>query len=86
MSEERKPTEIREIKCTCHACGNVWFYGKQEIAANKLAATHNLGKSMMCCGGCAPAVLIPEKRTINLDKCPKCGSAAVVKETVIHHV
>jgi predicted nucleic-acid-binding Zn-ribbon protein len=88
--------EIREMKCTCQACGNIWYYGKQEIEQNRLAETHNAGaalsncgKSMMCCGGCAPALFIPDasRRAVkDLDKCPKCGSAALVKEVVVHRV
>jgi len=46
----------------------------------------NLGKSMMCCGGCLPAVLIPDKKVIDLNKCPKCGSKVIKKEEVIHEV
>jgi predicted nucleic-acid-binding Zn-ribbon protein len=96
MSDERPSRQISEIKSTCRACGNIWFYGKKEIEQNRLAQTHNAGaalsncgKSMMCCSGCAPALFIPEASrhaVEDLDKCPKCGSAAVAKETVIHDV
>src|SRR5699024_1058330 len=27
---EEKPKQIKETKCTCQACGKVWFYGKEE--------------------------------------------------------
>jgi predicted nucleic-acid-binding Zn-ribbon protein len=77
---------IKETKNTCKACGNVWFYGKQEVKQQKAAAMQNAGKGMMCCGGCLPAALIPDKKVIDLSKCPKCGSKAVVCEKVTHRV
>jgi DNA-directed RNA polymerase subunit M/transcription elongation factor TFIIS len=83
---EKKPVEIRETKCTCQACNNVWFYGKQDKRQAVGSAMGNCGKSMMCCSGCAPALLIPDRQVVNLNKCPKCGSRAVVKEEIVHHV
>lgn len=77
---------IQETKCTCQACGNVWFYGKQDVTQNSANAMGNLGKSMMCCGGCWPALLIPDKKVVNVNKCPKCNSAAVTKEQVTYAV
>ena len=41
---------------------------------------------MMCCTGCAPALLIPNQEVVDLNKCPKCGSRAITKETVEHEV
>lgn len=84
VSKDKK--KIRETKCTCQACGHTWFYGKQEISEERAAAMSNLGKSMMCCGGCLPAILIPSKKTIDLNKCPKCGSRGVCKEEVTYEV
>jgi len=88
--------KITETKCTCKACGNIWFFDKQDEAnlkAEKIEAFGNsmssAGKSMMCCGGCLPALFIPEKekkKPKELDVCDKCGSKAVSKETVIHDV
>ena len=49
--------QISETRCTCRACGHVWFYGKQEKKLNDANAMANLGKAMMCCGGCTPAIL-----------------------------
>ena len=82
----KKPKEIKETKCTCQACGNVWYYGKQERMQNTGNALMNGGKSMMCCSGCVPALLIPDKKVIDLNKCPTCGSKAIVKEVVTHYV
>ena len=50
------------------------------------AALQNAGKSMMCCTGCMPAVLIPDQKVRDLSKCPKCGSSAVKKDIVEHQV
>jgi hypothetical protein len=77
---------IQETRCTCAACGNVWHYGKAEQAENAANTVANAGKAMMCCGGCFPALLIPDKKVVDLDKCPKCGSKAVKKEMVEHQV
>lgn len=88
--------KITETKCTCKACGNVWYYDKQDERVNKAEKMEALGndlssagKSMMCCGGCLPALFIPEKekKTVkDLDVCDKCGSKAVEKEKVTHDV
>ena len=81
-----KPGQIKETKCTCQACGNIWFYGKQEAWENKSNALEHLSKSMMCCGGCLPAVFMPDKKVIDLNRCPKCGSKAIKREVVVHNV
>jgi hypothetical protein len=86
QSTDKKLVEVRETKCSCSACGNIWYYGKEEVQKNKAAKMHQVGKAMMCCGGCFPALLIPNKEVVNLDKCSKCGSKAVRKEIVTHHV
>jgi len=78
--------KISETKCTCSACGNTWFYGKQDELLNGGNAMGNLGKSMMCCTGCAPALLIPDKKVIDFNRCPKCQSRAVTKEQVKYEV
>lgn len=78
--------KIKETKCICSACGNIWFYGKQEVSENTIATMQNCGKAMMCCGGCFPAVLINDKKVIDLNKCLKCGSRAIKKEEIIHEV
>jgi Zn-finger nucleic acid-binding protein len=75
---------IKETKCTCLGCGNVWFYGKKDVFEARTNKMRNASKEMMCCSGCLPAVFIPDKKTIDLNKCPKCGSHAVKKEEVVH--
>jgi hypothetical protein len=79
--------QIKETKCTCAACGNVWYYGKQEMLDFTSASLQNEGKAMACCcSGCLPALFIPDKKAVDPSKCPKCGSRAVHKEDVIHNV
>lgn len=91
-----KIKQIKETKCTCSACGKVWFYGKEEAFKNfgeKLEnvgnSMSNTGKDMMCCSGCLPALFIPNKQkkeVKDLNQCPECGSKAVKKEVVVHNV
>lgn len=88
--------KIKETKAMCKACGHVWFYGKQEERENKGlkmqnagSEMSNAGKDLMCCGGCLPALFIPESKTKevkDLNKCSECGSKAVKKEKVVHDV
>jgi ribosomal protein L32 len=85
-NKSKELKEIKESKCTCSACGNVWYYGKQEVREQQANAMSNVGKSMMCCGGCLPSLFIPNKKVVDLNKCPKCGSRAIKKEEVIHCV
>lgn len=88
--------QIKETKCTCSACGNVWYYGKEESLqnfSNKLesasSSMSNAGKDMMCCTGCLPALFMPQKQekvVRDLNQCPNCNSKAVEKEDVVHDV
>ncbi len=84
--KENGAKKIKEIKCTCESCGNIWFYGKEDVSESKANAAGNLGKAFMCCGGCWPALLIPEGKVIDFNKCPKCGSRAAKKEIIVHNV
>ena len=77
---------ITETKCTCRACGNVWFYGKAEAAQQTANALNNAGNALLCCGGCLPAAFLADKKVVDLGQCPKCRSKAVTKETVTHEV
>jgi len=84
--QELAKKEIQETKCTCQACGHVWFYGKKEKVEQDSNAMANAGKGLMCCT-CSPLfLLVPDKKVVDLDKCPKCNSRAIKKETVVHHV
>jgi DNA-directed RNA polymerase subunit RPC12/RpoP len=82
----KKVKIVKETKCTCNTCGNIWYFGKQDTLESFSNAMGNAGKSMMCLGGCLPAIFIPDKKVINLDKCPQCGSRAISKEIVTHEV
>jgi len=82
----KKTKQVTETKCTCKACDNVWFYGKSDSLEQFGNTSSNCGKSMMCCGGCLPAVFIPDKKVVDLNKCPKCGSRVIQKETITHNV
>lgn len=80
--------QIQETKNTCQACGNVWFYGKEEVLKAKGKSTKKCGEDMQNCGNalsCRPTVPFHDE-TIDLNKCPKCGSRAIKKENVIHNV
>jgi len=81
-----KTRTITEIRCTCNSCGKVWHYGKQEQLQNVGNAMSNLGKSMSCCTGCLPAVFIPDKKVVDLNKCPNCNSKNIKKEQIAHAV
>ena len=78
--------KIKETKCICKACGYTWFYGKNEELEQAGNAMQNCGKSMSCCTGCAPAAFLPDKKVVDLSKCPKCGSKAVEREEITHYV
>lgn len=71
---QQKKKEIKENKCTCEVCQNIWFYGKSDESEVFLNKVSNVGKALACCGGCWPALLIHDKEIRDLDKCPKCGS------------
>lgn len=89
VARQKKKTKVRRIqetRYTCTACSNIWHMGKQDQLEASSAATSNCGKSMMCCGGCAPALLIPDKKVVQPGQCPKCGSRASKSEIVTHEV
>lgn len=78
--------KIRETKCTCKSCGKIWHYGKTDVLNSTADTLSNFGKDMMCCTGCMPALIIPDKKVTDLNKCPNCGSKAIYKEEVIHEI
>ena len=85
---------ITETKCTCLACGNIWYYGKgeylQNIGQNMINSANrhgNAANDLLCCAGCWPAAFLPKNQEVpvkDLNKCPKCNSMAIKKETVTH--
>jgi len=92
----KKPKQITETKCTCKACGNVWYFDKRDESEMKGKKMMNMGNSMsnagtdmMCCGGCLPALFMPKKaneEVKDLNVCQKCGSKAITKEKITHDV
>jgi hypothetical protein len=78
--------QISETRVTCSNCGNIWHYGKNEELENTSNNLINLGKTLMCCTGCLPALLISDSKTVSFDRCQKCGSRAVTKEKIIHDI
>lgn len=78
--------KIKETKCKCKSCGKIWHYGKTDMLNSAADNLSTFGKDMMCCTGCMPALFIPDKKVIDLNKCPNCGSKAIYKEEVIHEI
>ncbi len=89
IKRPRKTTKtVRETKCICLSCGDVWHYNMADEFDQCANAMSNSGKAMMCCGGCVPALWLPkrEKGKQDLTRCPKCKSRSFKKETVSHEV
>lgn len=94
--EEKTVKSLEETKCTCQACGNVWYYGKQEYRENmglrlinSANQDSNCASDLLCCSGCLPAFFIPRNPHMpikDLNKCPKCNSSAVKKVQIIHDI
>ena len=87
FKKEKKIRKIQETKCTCSACGNIWFYGKADVTKEINKSDFNTIKTLACCSGCwLPALVIPHREPIDFSKCPKCNSKAITKEAVVHDV
>ena len=52
---------ITETKCTCKACGHIWYYGKSEVWQQAGNVLHNAGTAASCftCSPCC--MLVPDK-------------------------
>jgi hypothetical protein len=77
--------QIQETRCTCSACGKVWFFGKSDIYQSYSGKLRNAGKTISGCTCCWPMSYMSREKT-DLEKCPNCGSKAVKKEQIIHDV
>lgn len=72
--------KIKETRATCQSCGEIWHYGKGEAMQSCGGQMQNAGKSMTC------LCCLPDTKTVDYNKCPKCSSKAVTKEQVIHEI
>jgi rRNA maturation endonuclease Nob1 len=77
---------IQETRCTCTACGNVWYFGKKEVFQNIGNNLSNATKDLYACACCYPLFFLKGKDTTDLNKCPNCGSRAIRKEQITHEV
>lgn len=77
---------INETKCSCKSCKNIWYYGKKEMIESYANDKFNSGKTMLCCSGCLPALFLTDKKVIDHNACPKCGSRLIKKENITHYV
>ena len=95
-SKVKVARKLKETKCTCQVCGNIWHYGKGEYLQNKgqrminsANQSSNCSSDLLCCSGCWPAAFLPKAQQVpvkDLTKCPKCNSSAITREEVIHGV
>lgn len=85
-TKEPEKKVVKETKNTCNQCGKVWYYGKKDIAEQKNAKLANASKGLLCCSGCAPALLIHDKKVTDLNQCPQCHSRDVKSEEVSYEV
>lgn len=85
-----KKRVVKETRCTCNACGRVWYFGRADWDDELMA----LGTQLTCCGlGCLPGLLaLPFTNRFaggaleRKSRCPDCGSRAITIELVEHHV
>lgn len=80
--------QIEETRCTCNACGKVWFFGKIDHSRNQVKELYNMCKigTAHTCPCCYPLNFFEGRNVVDLEKCPNCGSKAISKEQVIHEV
>jgi len=78
----RNVRRIQETQFTCSACGKTWFWCKTDQLQNAGNALDNCADTMMCpCCNC-----FPQRKVVDPNKCPNCGSRATSKEVVTHEV
>lgn len=78
---------ITETRATCMACGDVWFYGKEEEDQVRREGGQFLLETACCLpmACCSPTLHRPES-TATLTICPKCNSSAIQRDKVTHYV
>ena len=80
---------IKEIKCKCNQCGNVWHYLEEDEKKLKTQATSN---ALIGCGMCCnPFGALFSNKAADLQreldkmkKCPKCNSTDVTRTPIYH--
>jgi predicted RNA-binding Zn-ribbon protein involved in translation (DUF1610 family) len=68
--------QVKETRATCKACGHVWHYTWDDRVVE-------VAGELQCCPCCLPFQAKPK---VGTEKCPKCGSSAISRETVVHEV
>ena len=88
-SEMKSKGMIKEIKCKCNQCGNVWHYLEED---EKKLKSQSRSNAMMGCGMCcSPFGALFSNKSLDLQreidkmkKCPKCSSSDVAKTQIYH--
>jgi DNA-directed RNA polymerase subunit RPC12/RpoP len=80
------PKRIQETRCTCSACGKVWYYGKKDVYNNVSKQIRNAGKTISGASCCCWPMSYMNREETDMGKCPSCGSKAVIKEQITHEV
>jgi hypothetical protein len=79
------PKQIVEYKNICSSCGNIWYYTDSVMVKHIGADLENLGKTATACT-CFPAAFVPDRKSIDPLRCPKCGSRISTTQKTIHNV
>lgn len=91
-NELRAKGMIKEIKCKCNQCGNIWHYLEEDEKKLKNQAA---GNALMGCGMlgmcCSPFGAIFSNKSLDLQreldkmkKCPKCNSTDIERTPIYH--
>lgn len=90
LSKKRRPLNINETKCTCNSCGNIYYYGKEEVLEKTVNSLDNASKELAAASCCYCNPFINATKTKNditdYNKCPKCGSRNIIKEKIKHEI
>lgn len=80
----------KEIRACCNACGHIWHYLPGQRGQEFGEQMGAFGQEMTRCGCsmgpccCLTAFMPTRKPTTITSRCPKCNSASIRRETVIH--
>jgi hypothetical protein len=69
--------KIIENKATCLVCGETWHFNKWDERTNLSNTMHNSVSALF--------PFMPQRKTVDLNKCPKCGSRAVKTEKATYY-